>query len=408
MSVRGPDARLLMLGHCHGVFLVPLVKQVKRHRALSVSVLELATPGSELRGFEDGVYEQVLQAPTPRRLPARLPGRVRRLAERGLEASSRAGSIARRFGRWPRLLDGYDLYHVHCLHSPFLEAVRSLPPGRPVLLSTCGSDLLRQAGVDTYRRHLELCRRADLITVRGTVQREVLLAKFGRDLDRKVRFARFGTAIFPAIDEQRGSDGEAAFRAEHRIDPGRIVVCVGHNAHPENQHLAVIEALKGLDDSWKSRFTLVVPATYGGDSAYVGRIRRQAEDAGFDARVLDEGMSVAEVARLRSSSHVMIQVPISDSLSGAMCETIYAGNVVITGAWLPYLELLEEGIHHHRVQTLGGLPSVLKRILASLDVERREVARNCAKIAAHADARSTVEGWVRVYDELSQIGEGRR
>ncbi len=48
----------------------------------------------------------------------------------------------------------------------------------------------------------------------------------------------------------------------------------------------------------------------------------------------------------------MIQLQATDSFSSSMRETLYAGNIVITGDWLPYGTLDEKGVFMLKVSSV--------------------------------------------------------
>jgi len=56
------SSRVLMLGHCHSVFVHPLAVHLRGLRDLDFSVLELLAPGAEVKGV-DPVYTQTLRPP---------------------------------------------------------------------------------------------------------------------------------------------------------------------------------------------------------------------------------------------------------------------------------------------------------------------------------------------------------
>jgi hypothetical protein len=413
--------RILMLGHCHSVFIHPMATWLKRKRALEISVLELLEPGAEVRGIAEPVFDHIRQRPADHIRP-RLHAAVMELwrgtprAERWdlVRRCVRAGTNARRTlrdedwrravsRRWQPVLTGYDLYHFHYLHTALLDAMRSVPKDAPVVLSVWGSDLMDAAGVEAYAAHLEMCERANVITVRSLAMREILLSKFGRHLLPKIRIARFGIANRAAIDEASADDARASFCERHGIDASRSIVCLGHSGCARNRHAEVLAALAPHAGELNERATMIIPMTYGATPEYLEETRRAARESGLRFRILDRYMGSSEVAELRLATNVLVFVPEQDALSGAMCETLYAGNAVITGAWLPYSELWDAGVVVRRIPTITDLPMALEDTLRDADELRAELRCNKIRIRPLMDYECSIDSWLAAYDAAAEV-----
>ena len=315
-------------------------------------------------------------------------------------------SDARRDLAMRDVLAGFKVFHIQFLFPNFSTLLPLLPPGARVLLSVCGSDLLRTAGVETYARQLALCERADLITVRSLEMREIFLAKFGRGFFPKMRLARWGDVNLPLIDTVDSPDQRRSFLARQGIPQQRCVVCVGHNGFPENQHLEVLSRLAAMDPALKQHLALIIPMTYGGDEEYRAQVREAALQTGMPFTILTDYLTSEDVARLRVSADVMIHVPISDSLGGSMCATLYAGNAVITGAWLPYGELRRLAVPMFEIESFDDLPQVLYRAADRQKMSDADKGLVRQRIRDIADWSRLTEDWCAVYRELLQGAGG--
>jgi hypothetical protein len=101
--------------------------------------------------------------------------------------------------------------------------------------------------------------------------REILLSKFGRHLFPKVHCVRFPVdeKFYRLLDETLNHlERVDAFRRELNVPDGRLLVTVGHNVNPANNHLAIIEALARLPASDKSAAIWVFPMTYLKDESH--------------------------------------------------------------------------------------------------------------------------------------------
>jgi hypothetical protein len=117
-------------------------------------------------------------------------------------------------------------------------------------------------------------------------------------------------------------------------------------------------------------------------------------------RVLDTALSDREVAMLRCATDILIHVPISDVFSAAMLETLYAGGLLITGAWLPYSELRHAHVSFDAIATLDDLPGAVTVALDNGDAKRQAAMANPGCVRALAHPTQTVRTWIDIYDQL--------
>jgi len=299
--------------------------------------------------------------------------------------------------------EGYDLYHWHTLEPDRLPALAFLPEDARIVLSSWGSDLLRTSGVDAYRVQLWACERASRIVVYSLELRETLLAKFGRHLLPKVRLASIGGGLFDAVEQARSS--RASFLQSLNISNDKIVVSIGNNGHPSNQHLPALRALGQLAERHRSRLSLILPMTYGTSTEYISEVEKAACAARLDVRLIRERMSDFETASLRAATDILLFVPVSDSFSAALCEVIAAGGIAITGAWLPYGLLRRHGVHFHEVADFSDIPGVLAAVLEDFAAERARASFAGPRVKDLKAWDRVIHQWIAVYDELLSSDE---
>jgi len=298
----------------------------------------------------------------------------------------------------PELLAGYDLYHWHCFIPDNLPALELFPPGSKIIVSLWGSDLYRSAGIDDYARQLKACSRATVFTVGSLEMRETFLAKFGREWFDRMRVINYGADNLDLIDQAR--DARERFLAGIGLDPGRIIVVIGHTTSPNNQHLAVIERLRSMDPALLRRIALILPMTYNTVAAYRNEVESALRRLPVPSRILDEYMPELEVARMWASCDVFVHVPVSDQFSASMCEALYAGSVLVTGAWLPYSRLRVNGVHHHAMERVDQVADVLASVVNDLPAEKEKAAKTAPLLREMMAWDSVMPRWVALYNEL--------
>ena len=298
----------------------------------------------------------------------------------------------------PRFFRSFDVFHWHCIDPSRLAALHLIPPGGKVILTPWGSDLYRTAGITEYTRQLHACRRADVITMPSPEMREVLLAKFGRELSSRIRLVRYGTEKLDVIDRVK-REGKTSL-SKVNLPPNRLVVCVGNAGSRFNQHVQILRSLHNLSPSLAARITLVLPMTYTRpDPRYLATVRDAIPPNLTDAVILTGPLSSEEVAQFRCSIDILIHLPVSNAFSAAMCEALYAGAVLITGSWLPYSPLRTSGVHYREVSEVSDTPDALRLAVENYEQEKLRTRTAPAVIRSLVSWQAVAPQWRSLYDQ---------
>ncbi|RAM60363.1 hypothetical protein DS67_06200 [Mesotoga sp. SC_4PWA21] len=144
--------------------------------------------------------------------------------------------------------------------------------------------------------------------------------------------------------------------------------------------------------------------TYGGRSEYKNRIAKLLNESGLNHLLFSNFMRDEEVALLRVASEIMIQVQKTDSLSSSMRESLFAGNIVITGDWLPYDTLDEKGVFMLKVSSVDEVGEKLVYALNNLDSLKEKCKKNPEIIWELSTWEKNIQSWIDMYEELLQRG----
>lgn len=424
LAVEPARLRILMIGGADYTDRVvcSLAKHLERLGAYQCSVLGFFADAGHPGPRDERLFEAAAPFPQPDTKPRTWAGKARLLRDlagsalpmrlrwpgRNLVVPSDGLSAKQRLyerlcletyrHELPRLLRGYDLYHWHCFSPERLPALHFFPKGSRVVMTIWGSDLLRTSGLTAYRIQLAACQRVSLVTMGSHELRETFLAKFGRGLSDKVRLATYGADYLDFSERARGS--RETFLKNVTLPEDKVVVCVGVNASENNQHLPVLSRLGTLDRKLLETIVLLVPMTYGRQDSYFRKVKDAIDALPVQARILDRVMTEAEVGQLRAASDILIHVPVTDQFSAAMCESLCAGSILITGAWLPYSRLRLNKIHYHEVADLSDLPGALESVLLNLADERTRTIGAGARIRQFMSWENAVARWDQIYREL--------
>jgi len=98
---------------------------------------------------------------------------------------------------------------------------------------------------------------------------------------------------------------------------------------------------------------------------------------------------------------VLVQMPVSDALSAAMTEVLYAGNLVIAGSWLPYGILRRHGINYTEVTDFSELPKTLEFLIQNLDKSKLEITDNTSNIQKFLSIERTSREWISLFNNTA-------
>ena len=286
---------------------------------------------------------------------------------------------------------GGDVYHVHYITLLNVIKFPLIHRSKKLVLSFWGSDLLRKDDLLGFIFIKSALERADVITVQSLDLREVLLSKYGRDLYPKIVINQFvlDRQIFEKLDVHMG--GRSRYGE-------KINVLVGHNASQFNRHLEIIQELSKLDEKTKSSLHLVFVFGYGIKSAnkrqkYKASLEAELHRGKFAYHFIDDFIDQDAMAKLRSNSDIMIHLPVSDALSAAMTESLYAGNIVITGAWLPYGPFRRNGVRYFEIESMDDLSTTFLDAIINKETIVNDLKRNREIIQSHFLSPSIPNNW---------------
>jgi hypothetical protein len=299
----------------------------------------------------------------------------------------------------------YDVFHFQFCIPPNLIYLYFLPKNKKIICSLWGSDLLRRSGANDYYLQLEALKRASIITTQSPELGEVILAKFGRSLKPKIRHALFSIEprLYNLIDCYRNSKTHITAFQERMGISSSYIITVGHNASFFNNHLQILEQLNTLDKEIKGKLVCILPFTYGAsDNSYIDKVDEFCKRMDFKCILLQDYLSWDDMALLRLSTDIMIHMPESDAMSGAATEAMYAGSLLITGAWLPYGNFRRSGLSFLEIKAFDDLPAIITQYITGNSLYNESAAvQNQENIKKYFFPAATVRPWINIYHELT-------
>lgn len=294
--------------------------------------------------------------------------------------------------------NGYDAVHVFYLSAVWGALANELAAkGHRLVVSLFGSDVYRTA-VLLKPLQARLLERAAWITAANQDTLAVACRTYSITLERTT-IVRFGLRPLEHIERLQATGARALHKEAMGIPKNRLVFAAGYNASPHQHHQDIITALRALPPEQGESLFVLVPMTMGGNPNHLAAVRRALRDSGLEHRIITDLMADEEVARLRLATDIMVQVQPTDQLAGAMQEHLFAGSVVITGAWLPYAVLRGSGVRFWTVNDRSELTRAIQTCIEELPARQVACAGNAAPIGALSSWAHTAPQWSALYDQ---------
>jgi len=292
----------------------------------------------------------------------------------------------------------YDLLHIHFCTPENIEWLYFILEKQKVIVSFWGSDLFRNTGTSNVFYITKALKKCQFITVQTVEMREQVCTKYGRHLFDKIKDLRFtiNTGIYEAIDTFRADKiALCEFKDKLKLPSDKIIVALGHNGFEENNQIKMIESLQVLPKNIKEKIVFTIHLAYGSNGKFKIRLMETvAKNPDLNINIIDYFLDNFDLAKLRIITNIMIQAPISDALSGAMTEVLYAGNQVIAAAWLPYGILRRNGVKFDELECFSGLSDQIEKTLMKLELDR-----SCNKVAIESFLfpNTTTKEWISLF-----------
>jgi len=425
-----PSMRVLTLGDNQSFFVAILCGEIKRRcPQVEFDICDYIKYGDNVGYDEHITFKNQFKSPpvfefNPRMFRAvagaLLSGHLyRRMARTmacfGLAGRSVVDAAARSLGKAVQIerfrnevirRQRHDIWHFHFCTNSSLRYMDIAPAQTKVICSFWGSDLLRSSGVEAWVPVAAALERADAITLQSIELKEILLSKFGRHLRPKICCCRFpadaGSYQRIAALCRQGLGGRANAKKLLGLPGDRVILGVGHNGDRGDKHPDILGGLGRLPSEVKRRLFLVLPMTYGLAPSYAKTVEAACQQAGFEHLILKEYLSRDDLAALRVAADITIFMPESDAMSAAALETIYAGNVLAAGAWLPYGLYRRLGLPFVEVEDYGQLARAVPALLDRPRISEPGLDRLQQQIERNFCADGTVPAWIELYRSLAQ------
>lgn len=295
----------------------------------------------------------------------------------------------------------FDCHNIHYITIKRAIISLLLPRESKVIISIWGSDLLRTEGLCYNFWMKSAYNRANTIQLSSAEMRQTLMSKFGFHLKPKIKYALFlpDFNLVDLIDSLRNhQDKIVSFKDKYGINKDHKCITIGNNGNMGNNH---IETIKSIERRIKDKaVTILLPLTYALSSEYEDELEMCIKESPLKIICFKAFLSWEELALLRICSDIYITMQITDAMSGTLQEGLFAGNVAISAAWLPYSRFRESGAYFTECQNFHDLGAIVENTIDNFDNYKQRCIDNPKSIKSYFyNHDSLIRDWIDVYSQ---------
>jgi len=304
--------------------------------------------------------------------------------------------------RFSPILNNYDIINFHSLSPSTLQFTDFIKPDKKVIHSFWGSDLYQINGIKNYFGQINALKRADIITLHSFEMELTVLAKFGSVIKGKIVRALFGIndSVFDRLDKikERGLDTD--FLEKYLIPGNKIKVTICYCGNPVCNHIPIINELEKLNETIKEKIHLMVPMTYGNYSIdYLEEVKSLLHRSKITFTLFEKYLPYEDVLKMRVYSDIMIMMNKSDALSQSVSEFLYAENLLISAAWLPYSPFRLKEIFMYE-SDFPGLSEIVSNAVKNQQLLKNSLKENPQKVKKLTAFSNLWQQWPEMLENL--------
>ncbi|MDF2158192.1 hypothetical protein [Algoriphagus sp. CAU 1675] len=216
----------------------------------------------------------------------------------------------------------------------------------------------------------------------------------------KIKKFLYGSNIISNIEILVSNGNRLHSKSIFNIPDNLISICVGYSGKSLHQQLEFLNFIirNNLTEEFSSKFFLIFPMTYGFDSNLHDSLLLVLRKFNFKFIILTQKMSDLEVAYLRHSTDIFLQISTFDGLSSSLIEGFLSGSIIICGDWLPYESFKKSGLYFHEIDGLNlSLFKLLDFLYMNFDNEYNKCKVNKNILGFNQTWNNQIGNWLNLY-----------
>lgn len=283
----------------------------------------------------------------------------------------------------------YDFIHVQ--YVTFERLMKNLIIKKCVqtklFASFWGSDLLRVSDRTLLLEKIFL-RNYNYITADSYSMVERYNKFFG-NTKNKLDIVYYGVSLIPYIDRWLSEKKQCI--NDLSIPKDKIVISIGYNGRPQQQHDKVINVLNILKN--KQDYFLLIQSSYGNeDVVYKQKLKTILDNSGFQYKIISNYLTMDELAKLRVITDIFINAQTTDAFCNSIKEYMYSKTQIINASWLHYPEIDTLQLKINEFCNFDQIPSLLEK-----QVNEEELEWNREIIGKNSSWETCRQRWAKIY-----------
>lgn len=265
---------------------------------------------------------------------------------------------------------------------------------KKIILSIYGSDFYKNS---LKRFDKFFYEKINIITFANQATKTAFNNFYNNIFANKTIYCPFGQNNLDHINKIKKTEIKIQSKKNLKIPKNKFVICCCSNGSSNEQPEKVINQLSKIKN--KSKIFLIFPLTYGTSISRTNKLKKiiKSKLTDFETMIIDKYLSSENIARLRICTDILINVRKTDQLSGAMLENLYAGNITISGSWLPYTILDDKKINYIKIQNISKLNNKITYCLNNITKLKKQNITNSDKIYKICSWKNNINNWKKLY-----------
>lgn len=287
-----------------------------------------------------------------------------------------------------------DIHWCGYYYSKYIKRIKK--NSKRVYATLFGSDMYRSS-FSQRRIQKKIFDFADFIVIGPNMKQDFL--NFYGNYESKILFAQYGSLRLDYIFSNFNSFNPKEIKRKYKIPESNIVITIGYNSIPQQQHNLILDVIEKLDIEIKKNLFLILPLTYGLSKTdlYYKNLIDRIRNFGINNLVIEERVNDYELAEIRFVSDITINMQTTDALANSIKEAIAAQNILIVGDWLPYDIYEKLGIFLIRTN-FEKLGQDLKKCIDNLFYFKQLTTKNTEKITNFASWNVLIKQFISNYN----------
>lgn len=213
--------------------------------------------------------------------------------------------------------------------------------------------------------------------------------KFFGNTKNKLDIVYYGVSLIPYIDRWLSEKKQCL--NDLSIPKDKIVISIGYNGRPQQQHDKVINVLNVLEN--KKDYFLLIQSSYGNeDVVYKQKLKTILDNSGFQYKIISNYLTMDELAKLRVITDIFINAQTTDAFCNSIKEYMYSKTQIINASWLHYPEIDTLQLKINEFSNFDQIPSLLEK-----QVNEEELEWNREIIGKNSSWETCRQRWAKIY-----------